>query len=79
MTTRRELLVDRRRMYALTADSANMYLEVAFGGIAMENVVVRLTEEEIGAYRQHGKEYLDELAHRIATSRGEYTDRTVNP
>lgn len=73
MTERQELLVDRDRMYALTRDGAgDLYLEVVSGGIAMENVVVKLNDYEAGQYVKDGKPFLDRLALDIARNREKY-------
>jgi hypothetical protein len=50
-------------MYALTQSKAgHFFLEVVVGGIAMENLIVPLTEDEEAAYKSNGKSELDNLA-----------------
>jgi len=53
-------------MYALTqSEAGHLFLEVVVGGIAMENLVVPLSEEEEAAYRSNGKSELDDLAYEV--------------
>ncbi len=63
---RKEVLVDRDRMYALTEDaSGKLFIEVVVGGFAMENLVIPLTADEQLCYRSNGKPVLDDLAYNI--------------
>jgi hypothetical protein len=78
MAERSELYVNRERMYAVTVDSEGIkYLEVVCGGIAMENVVVRLTAQEVSLYEARGAAFLDQLAARVAKRRDQFLGRIV--
>jgi len=79
MSDRTELLVSQERMYALTVDEDGVkYLEVVCGGFAMENVAVRLTDEEVSAYERKGRLFLDTLASKVAKQRSFFADRIVS-
>ncbi len=78
MEARRELLVNRDLMYALTEDRpGQLFLEVLCGGFAMENVILPLSQEERDAYAKVGKEVLDDLARRVAKERRRFSDRII--
>lgn len=78
MSRRREVLVDQDRMYALTKTrDGRLYLEVVIGGIAMENLVLPLDEEEMARYTEEGKTFLDGLAAKIARAPSGYRPRAV--
>lgn len=73
---REEIIVDEQRMYALTKDNANqLYIEVVTGGIAMETIVLRLTEEERKSYSEVGKSFLDDLARDVCRATEKYRKR----
>jgi len=75
---RKEIIVDRDRMYALTKDKrGGLFLEVVCGGFAMENVVVRLSPDERRELESRGKEVLDDLALRVVKDRTAFADRIV--
>lgn len=71
-----ELLVDQQKMFALTQDpDGSLFLEVATGGFAMENLVIRLTEEESRKYREEGRAYLNELAYEVQKNTSRFRGR----
>ncbi len=75
---RNEIFVDREQMYALTKDEeGKYYIEVVCGGIAMENVIVMLTNEEILSYQKEGKTFLDDLSWEICKNRKKFEDRII--
>ena len=75
---RTEILIDHHLMYALTSDeTGQLFLEVAHGGIAMENLVLPLSREEGSLYKTRGKPVLDELAKSLLRDRKRYADRLL--
>jgi hypothetical protein len=75
---RKELLIDRDKMYALTQDSAGqLFIEVVVGGFAMENLVIALSKEEEAAYATGGKRELDDLAYKISKEPEVYRSRAT--
>jgi len=79
MSQRTELLVSQEHMYALTEDEEGAkFLEVVCGGVAMENVVVRLTDQELSAYESEGRQSLGRLARKVAKQRSSFSDRIVS-
>jgi hypothetical protein len=78
MTNRKELLVDREHLYALTTDQdGRLFLEVTTGSIGWENLVVPLNQEEVQCYSKQGKPYLDSLALRVSKTPSAFSDRTI--
>jgi hypothetical protein len=75
---RKEIIVDRDKMYALTEDaSGQLFLEVVVGGFAMENMVIPLSAEERSAYQTNGKSKLDDLAYEICKEPENFRGRAV--
>jgi len=73
-----EIYVDQEKMYALTTDSKGRhFLEVACGGIAVENVVLPLTAEEFQRYNKEGKDFLGHLAGEVRADRTKYSGRII--
>lgn len=67
MTDRSQVFVDRERWYSLSVDDrGRLFLEVATGGSAIEEVTVELSDEQMKEYEQRGKSFLDVLALKIA-------------
>lgn len=76
---RKEIFVDKEQMYALTKDKkGTYYLEVVCGGIAMENVIVILSDEEVLSYQTEGKTVLDDLSWEICKDRKKFKNRIVD-
>ena len=75
---RKEIFVDKDQMYALTVDKkGKYYIEVVCGGMAMENLVIPLNDEEIENYQLRGKSFLDDLSWDICKNRKKYEIRII--
>lgn len=76
--SRKEIIIDQEHMYALTMDDENKYfLEVVCGGIAMENIVLPLTTDEIEKYKLKGKSFLDQLSWEVCKKIEKYENRII--
>ena len=70
------VLKDQERMYLLLRlPDGDWCLEVTTGGFAMDVCRMNLTPEEAQRYREEGKDYLDDLAYRVARREKEYKNR----
>ena len=71
---RKELYLDRERMYSIQSEpGVGHTITVLCGGVAMYERTVLLTQEDVAFFQSRGN--LDELAFRIAE--GELTEREV--
>lgn len=75
MSSSRKLLVDQEKMFSLTEEEGEIFLNVVCGGFAMERLSMKMRPEEIEAYDKEGKSFLDRLALKICKQRSDYADR----
>lgn len=73
------LVRNTEKMFELKKTAAGkLVLVVVCGGIAMYDVHVVLTSEEVDRYNAEGEGFLSDLAYRIGKSESEYAARTVS-
>ena len=72
----KDLIVDQERMYRLfEADDGALHLGVLCGGIAMYEVTIALSEDEVEQYKSEGRTFLDALSLEVARHPGRYEER----
>ena len=71
------LLIDSAKMYKLMKSDTSHILSVVCGGIAMYEVKIVLSEDEVGRYQAEGERYVDELAYDVSKNESKYKDRIL--
>ncbi len=64
-------------MYSLEHDDSGFVLSILCGSLAMYEVKIKLTEEEIDTYEKQGKKFLDLLANEISHSPNRFRERWI--
>ena len=78
MKKRKTLFIDHNWMYSLTEGTdGGLYIEVAVGGIAIENYVIPLSAEERQQYSDEGNSFLHRFALNIAKDPMSFTSRRI--
>ena len=71
-------LIKKNWDYILSEDEDGTFvLSVLYGSFAMYVVKIRLNEVETAEYLKRGQDFIEELASRIRSSPGPYSDRAI--
>jgi len=75
---RKDIIVDHERMYSVTSDGeGQLFLEIVYGGFAMDILIMPLSREEVLEFEARGKPALDDLRLRVLKDRARFEARFV--
>lgn len=74
----KDVVINQDKMYRLFEDEyGHLYIGVVCGGVAVYEMKIKLTTDEVDRYNAHGIAVMDDLANDIAHNSSSFESRAI--